>query len=388
MATALSQIELPELAAPTAGQPVRVLHVINGEHYAGAERVQDLLAVRLPELGFEIDFACLKPRLFPELRRSTGAVIYDVGMRSRLSLGAAWRVAAIVNRGQYALLHTHTARSALVGRLAAALTGVPMVHHVHSPATADTAHPVRNWLNAVSERFSLRRAEALVAVSQSLAEHARQQRLTTRPVRVVRNGVPLRGALAVRPRPAPPWRLGTVALFRPRKGLEVLLDAVAALLGQGLSLRLQAVGTFETREYEYAVRRRVDELGIRSAVEWRGFQRDVYGELAGMDLFVLPSLFGEGLPMVVLEAMAAGVPVVATRVAGVPEAIRHGVDGLIAEPGNSAELAAMIRQVLESGADWAELRASAHDRQRELFSDERMAHDVAGLYREILHADL
>ncbi|HEY5311611.1 MAG TPA: glycosyltransferase [Pirellulales bacterium] len=387
MATAQSRIELSEPAATAAGRPVRVLHVINGEHYAGAERVQDLLAARLPELGFQIDFACLKPRLFPELRRSTGATVYDVGMTSRLSLGAAWRVAEIVERGPYALLHTHTARSALVGRLAAALTGVPMVHHLHSPATADTAHPVRNWLNATSERFSLRHAAALVAVSQSLAEHARQQRLSTRPVRVVPNGVPLRGPLVVRPRPTPPWRLGTVALFRPRKGLEVLLDAVAALLEQGLSLRLQAVGTFETSEYEHAVRRRVDELGIRSAVEWRGFQSDVDRELAGMDLFVLPSLFGEGLPMVVLEAMAAGVPVVATRVAGVPEAIRHGLDGLIAEPGSAVELAAMIRRVLEGDADWSSMRSSAHQRQREMFSDERMAHDVARLYREILHAD-
>jgi glycosyltransferase involved in cell wall biosynthesis len=387
MATVERQIVSSELLASAAGRPLRVLHVINGEHYAGAERVQDLLAARLPEFGFEIDFACLKPRLFPELRRSTRSAVYDVGMHSRLSLGAAWRVAEIVERGKYALLHTHTARSALVGRLAAMLTGVPMVHHVHSPATADTAHPVRNWLNATSERFSLRRAAALVAVSQSLAEYARQKRLSKRPVRVVPNGVPLRGPLADRPRPTPPWRLGAVALFRPRKGLEVLLDAVAELLGQGLDLRLQAVGTFETSEYEQAVHRRVDELGIGSAIEWRGFQADVDGELAKMDLFVLPSLFGEGLPMVVLEAMAAGVPVVATRVAGVPEAIRHGIDGLIAEPGNSAELAAMIRRVLDGEADWSAMRASAHQRQREMFSDERMAHDVARLYREILHAD-
>jgi glycosyltransferase involved in cell wall biosynthesis len=259
-----------------------------------------------------------------------------------------------------------------------------MVHHVHSPAAADTTQVLRNRLNAISERFSLRRARALVAVSQSMADHARASGLSRWPVRVVPNGVPTRGLLSQRPQPTQSWRLGAVALFRPRKGLEVLLDALALLLGEGRQVQLQAVGTFETPQYERAIRRRVAELGIRSAVDWRGFQPDVDAELATMDLFVLPSLFGEGLPMVVLEAMAAGVPVVATRVAGVPEAIRHGVDGLIAEPGSASALAAMVRQVMDGRADWSAMRASAHRRQREFFSDERMARDVAQLYREIL----
>ena len=74
-------------------------------------------------------------------------------------------------------------------------------------------------------------------------------------------------------------------------------------------------------------------------ITWTGFTRDVLDELRQMDLFVLPSLFGEGLPMVVLEAMAAGVPVVATRVAGIPEAIRPGQDGVLVEPGDAEDLA-------------------------------------------------
>ncbi|HEX4147661.1 MAG TPA: hypothetical protein VHY20_01680, partial [Pirellulales bacterium] len=87
MATAASQLDLLEPLAQPQRPLVRVLHVINGEHYAGAERVQELLAARLPELGFEVGFACMKPRLFPELRHSTSAAIYDVGMRSKLDRG-------------------------------------------------------------------------------------------------------------------------------------------------------------------------------------------------------------------------------------------------------------------------------------------------------------
>lgn len=387
MATAQVELEANNAASTGARKNVRVLHVINGEHYAGAERVQDLLAERLPEFGFAVSFACMKPRLFPELRRSQGPM-YDVPMRSRFDAVAAWRVAGIVSGGGYALVHTHTARSALVGRIAAAIAHVPMVHHVHSPAGADTAHRLRNRLNAVSERFSVAGAAAVVAVSQTMAEHARRERLSRRPVRVVPNGVPPRNSLPSRGQPSPPWRLGTAALFRPRKGVEVLLEAVALLLAEGFRVQLRAVGTFETAAYERTIHRRAAELGIRSAIEWRGFQPDIDTELGEMDLFVLPSVFGEGLPMVVLEAMAAGVPVVATRVAGVSEAIRDRLDGVICQPGSAEALAMAIRCVLVGEADWSAMRTSAHLRQRELFSDQRMASDVARLYREILHANV
>jgi len=112
--------------------------------------------------------------------------------------------------------------------------------------------------------------------------------------------------------------------------------------------------------------------------------RDVTEELRQMDLLVLPSLFGEGLPMVVLEAMAAGVPVVATRVAGIPEAIRHGRDGVLAAPGNAEELARAIADVIGGHYDWSALRKSAFARHAQHFSDRAMAAGVAAVYRELL----
>src|SRR5208337_4438560 len=110
-------------------------------------------------------------------------------------------------------------------------------------------------------------------------------------------------------------------------GLEVLLEALSQMRDRGLPVRLRAVGSFETPEYERHVRQLAGQLNLDSMIDWAGFARDIDGELARMDLFVLPSLFGEGLPMVVLEAMAAGLPVVATAVPGLPEAVRDGVEG-------------------------------------------------------------
>ncbi len=374
-------------AAPLKGPVdprVRVLHVVNGEHYSGAERVQDLLAGKLPQFGFDVGLACLKPNKFPKLRRDRTAPLYELPMRGRLDLRAVGRLVRLVGKQDYRLLHAHTPRALLVAALASTMTGVPLVYHVHSPAFRDSTRRFQNRLNALVERTGLCRASAVVAVSESLGRQVRHVRSAGRMVAVVHNGVPCR-------RPGPPrpvgnrqWTLGTVALFRPRKGMEVLLEAVAELRSRGLPVRLQAVGGFETPQYEGQIKGLTASLGLTDAVRWTGLTRDVEAELARMDLFVLPSLFGEGLPMVVLEAMAAGVPVVATRVEGVPEAIRHGQDGLLAEPGSPRSLADLIAGVVRGDADWSAMRASALKRQARLFSDHSMAAGVAAVYRRVL----
>jgi glycosyltransferase involved in cell wall biosynthesis len=264
------------------------------------------------------------------------------------------------------------------------MAGVPAVHHLHSPTTADSTHRMRNWLNAAAERLSLARVSAVIAVSESLGRYARRIGIAPARIFVTPNGVPPRGPLAARPTPAGTWTLGCVALFRPRKGLEVLLEALARLRAAGRQVRLQAVGTFETPDYEIQIRTLADRLGLAGLIDWRGFSSDVNRELEQMDLFVLPSLFGEGLPMVILEAMAAGTPVIGTRVEGVPEAIRDGIDGLIAAPGDADDLARAIGSVLNGEADWQSLRTSAHARQAERFSDRSMAAGVARVYRRVL----
>jgi glycosyltransferase involved in cell wall biosynthesis len=338
----------------------------------------------LPESAFEVGFACVKPDRFPALRRCQQSPLALTPMRSRFDVSPARALARQIKAEGYALVHTHTPRAALVGRVAAALAGVPMVHHLHSPTNRDTTHPLRNRFNTLVERCCLRRVSALIAVSESLGRWAQEQGHPPSRVWVVPNGVPCQGPLAERRPPVGVWTLGTVALFRPRKGLEVLLDAVSALRCGGLPVRLRAVGGFETPEYEQEMRSRAERLGMRDVVEWPGFRQDISSELLRMDLLVLPSLFGEGLPMVVLEAMAAGTPILATRVEGVPEAVRDGREGLLVEPGNPSALAQAASRVIRGQVDWHALRAAAHRRQAEFFSDRSMAEGVARVYRQVL----
>jgi glycosyltransferase involved in cell wall biosynthesis len=200
----------------------------------------------------------------------------------------------------------------------------------------------------------------------------------------VPNGVPAANQLPHRRTPGGSWTLGTVALFRPRKGIEVLLETLAVLRSRHWNVRLRAVGGFETPAYEAAVRGLAHRLGLDDAIDWIGFTRGVNRELAKIDLFVLPSLFGEGLPMVVLEAMAAGVPVVASRVEGVPDAVRHRETGLLVDPGSVSQLAAAIEEIVTGDVDYAALSEGSRRRHAAQFSDTTMAAGVAAVYRDVL----
>ena len=371
----------PAKVAATA----RVLHVINGEHYAGAERVQDLLAQELPDFGFEVGFACVKPDRFEQARKTQTAPLHETPMHGPIDPVCVGRLVELIRMENYALVHAHTPRSLLAGSQAARRAGVPLVYHVHSPTVRDSTRRLRNFLNAKLERWSLRGAARLIAVSPSLRQFMCEQGCPPHQVVYVPNGVPTLG-VSPRTRPTAGWTLGMAALFRPRKGVEILLEALAALRSRGLDVQLRAVGPFETPAYETEVMALVDRLGLAEATDWTGFVDDVPAELERIDLFVLPSLFGEGLPMVVLEAMAAGVPVVASHVEGVPAAIRHREEGLLYEPGSVSQLALAIEELVEgpSELDYAAMSRSAQQRHAECFSAQAMAAEVAQVYREVL----
>jgi len=253
----------------------RVLHLINGEHYSGAERVQDLLGMRLPEHGFDVGFACVKPDRFPKMRQCLSAPLYEMPMKSKVNLSAGKRIAKLVQREGYQIIHAHTPRTVMIGRLAARRAGVPLVYHVHSPTSRDSTRRLHDWLNQKIERWSLKGAAHLITVSHSLQRHMLEQGFSEDRITVVPNGVPTVESVLSRSCPSDTWTLGTVALFRPRKGTEVLLDAAALLKQKGVAVRVLAVGPFENAEYEVQLKKQVERLGLESAVEWTGFTQDV-----------------------------------------------------------------------------------------------------------------
>ena len=366
----------------------RVLHVVNGEHFSGAERVQSHLGRCLPKYGVAADFACVKPGKFASLLRQYEGEWgrgFETPMNSRFDLRAASKIRDLVRQHDYDLLHAHTPRTAMIASLASRIAGVPWVYHVHSPAARDSNKPLSNRMNGWIESGSLRNCSHLITVSESLRLECVARGVGEDSVTVVHNGVPaVRPARQSTPEPCGHWTIGMVALIRPRKGLEVVLDALAELEQEDHDVVLRCIGPYETEEYETEINRRIMELGVGHRVQRVGFTNDVPAELARLDAMVLPSLFGEGLPMVVLEAMAAGLPVIATRVEGTPEAVTDGVEGLLAEPRDAASLAARIRELVTGQHDWKQMSEAACARHAKDFSDLAMARGTAAVYRNVL----
>ncbi len=393
--TMLQPVAHSVVHAPTvvvSPQPVaidtRVLHVVNGEHFSGAERVQSHLGRCLPQFGVQADFACLKPGKFATMVRQAGGQwgqAFDAPMTRRIDLRPARTLRELIRKQDYQLLHAHTPRAALITAVASAMTGVPWIYHVHSPASRDSLNRVANQINAWVEKQSLRNASHLITVSESLRLDCMAKGVDENNITVVHNGVPaIRPTRQSIPQPGCRWVIGMVALMRPRKGLEIVLDAISQLLHRNHDIVLRCIGPFESEAYRQSIEQRIDALGIGDRVERIGFTEDVPAALAKLDAMVLPSLCGEGLPMVVLEAMAAGLPVIATRVEGTPEAITHGVEGLLAEPGDAESLAAEISDLVGGQYDWRAMAEAACNRHQRCFSDKAMSGGTAAVYRKLL----
>ena len=371
-----------------ARQCLRILHLINGEHFSGAERVQQILGQRLAEFSVQAEFAMLKPGKFREFSDLPPNQVHDFPMDSRWDRKIIGSLAEFAYKKKSDLLHAHTPRTAMMAAKVAAKPKMPWIYHVHSPTVRDSNRRVLNWINGAVERMSLKTCSALITVSQSLRDEMLRRGVPASKIFVVPNGVEPQIPISIGERMRnSTWRLGVVALFRPRKGLEILLDAFEELCrisNNPERFELEVIGSFETPQYERAILAQIEKLDCRNQIHLRGFVSDVPQRMRQLDWLVLPSTFGEGMPMVVLEAMACGVPVVATSVEGTPEVIRDGIDGWLAKPGCIDSLASALLHATEDRGLWSQCSIAAAKRQAEKFSDTAMTAATADVYAEIL----
>jgi glycosyltransferase involved in cell wall biosynthesis len=371
-------------SVPSPAIELRSLHLINGEHFSGAERVQQLLGRCLPEFGVDANFVCLKQGKFPELCGLKDEQVTTIGMKSRFDLSIVRRIAKHAQTIQTDVLHAHTPRTAMIAGLVAKRCNIPWVYHVHSPTARDSTRATINRINDWVEAYSLRHANHIITVSKSLRREMLQRGHSRHKITAIANGVAEQ--LPIDPaarRDQDHWRLGMVALIRPRKGIEILLEAIAAMGPAKSRITLDVVGGFETSQYEKSVRDLIANLQLEQTVHLRGFTRDVPSIMRTFDAMVLPSLFGEGMPMVVLEALACGVPVIATRVEGTPEVVRHKKEGILANPQDADSLAQAIKLFISDRMAWETMSQNAVLRHRDGFSDRNMAERTASVYRKL-----
>ena len=321
-----------------------VLHTEASKGWGGQEVRIVTEATWLCERGVRLVLAAQPDSRILEEARQAGLETAEVRMRGAWDVPAVLRLARLIRHGKIDLVHTHSSIDAWVGGAAARIARVPVVRSRH------VSIPIRGGLNPVYTRLADRVITSGEAIRRLvLAGGVRPDAVVALPAGVdlatFTPGVP---GDAVRAefhdgRPV----IGSIAMFRGSKGHQHLVDAFQSLLGEFPDAQLLLVGDGIRRQWVEDLAR---QRGLASAVRFLGFRRDVADLLRVMNCFVLASTRTEGVPQSLLQAMAVGVPVVASAIGGIPEVIADGKTGLLVPPQDPAALARAIAEVLRAPA--------------------------------------
>ncbi len=348
-----------------------MMHVLTSLEIGGAEMLVVRLIEAIDQDRFEPSVTCLRRRGALADRLTDLGVLVECPAvpadQGAVHLGLALR--RVVGRHRPDVLHTHN-----VSPLAAsawALAGQPSIRLVHTKHGRSTAHGV---VGRAAAWWAARRATAIVAVSRDAAEQAiHEEHVARSRVRVIMNGVDLPPSIR---RDRAPTRAITVARLEAVKDQVTMLRAVPTIVAALPSFHLDIVGDGGERAHLEAT---VDRLGVRDHVTFHGFQTDVSRYLAAADIFLLSSV-SEGISLTLLEAMASGLPVVATAVGGNPEVVVAGVTGLLVAPSDPAALAAATLTLTGDPATAAAMGAAGRARVADRFGSAAMVEAYSRLY--------
>jgi len=367
---------------------LKAAQIIHSLAPGGAERVVCNLATGLRAFGISSAVFCLgQGGLYEESVDKAGIELRTLGKTSKWKGPAVIRrLAALLKKEKIQIMHAHNFSAGLYGRIAAALAGTPVrIMTFHSYTSRHSRFHSR--LN----RMLYPSTHCVVTVSRFVARGLAEQYpgWDTDRIRLIYNGLDMGGfsTLSGEARNRRKKRIGldpgqtvvgTVANLTDVKNHAMLLDAAAAVIRKRQDVCFLLVGG---GALEKTLKDRARGLGISDHIVFSGVQRDVFLYLGAMDLFVLSSR-REGLPMSLLEAMACGLPVVATAVGGIPEAAVEGKTGLLCREGDAPDLAEKILEALSDAERRAAWGSEARARVTEMFSCEKMCRQTADLYRE------
>jgi glycosyltransferase involved in cell wall biosynthesis len=365
----------------------RVLYLAHTLAVGGAEEMVLSLVRYLPP-EYERAVMCIdRPGPIGEEVTRTGVRFRSLGLQPGLRRPFdVVRLQHAIHDLEPTIVHTFLLTASLYGRFAAMQAGVPIVI-----GTEVNVYERKQPLHRLAERWLMRGTAAVVASAESVRDfyvdqvHAdpdkvvviynavdwsQLQTTKTRDELRIEAGVPIDVPLA-----------GIIARLTEQKAHRVLFDAMASR-PELASLHLLVVGDGDLRD---ELRRRAGQLQLTGRVHFAGARRDLGNILAAIDMFVMPSLW-EGLPLSLVLAMGAGLPVIASRVAGIPEVVEDGINGLLVNPGDAAQLAAALTRVLESTELRLRLASAARASARPRFGVDGYIASMTALYDRLLSA--
>lgn len=372
-------------------RPHRVLHLLSGATVGGCERHVLTLLSRLNRTQYEPWLAYFEATpddaapLVPAFR-AAGVRTVDLRARRRADGRAVLRLGRLLRRVRFDVVHAHSFRTELAAVLWAKLLG-------HAPVVVRTVHNTDDFYTrrsyAALARASAHRLDRIIVISDAVGRFLLEAGLPACMMTRIYYGLDLDEWTVERASTDHPDvdrhpTIGVVARLAPQKGHRVLFDALARIAERVPDVRARIVGHEELSTVEelraYAVQR-----GVADRVGFEGFRDDVAAVLPELDVFVLPSLW-EGFGLVLLEAMAAGRPVVASSVGPIPEVVLDGQTGLLVRPGDSDALADAVVRVLTDRELAARLGRCGRARVERAFGVREMVARTEAVYQELLAA--
>jgi glycosyltransferase involved in cell wall biosynthesis len=367
--------------------------LIKGLGIGGAERLLELALPYLDNASFEYEVAYLLPyknALVSSFERA-GVPVFCLNHTRSYDVRVVPHLVRLLRDRQVDLLHLHLPYTGILGRVASRMTPVQAVVY-----TEHNLWERYHWLTSAANRLTFAYNDAVIAVSEEV-KHSIQSRynlngnLNGRPkLCTILNGVDAdqleadsQGRTGVKPEfgiPDDHQLVVHVANFTPKKRHQDLAQAARLVIDREPQVSFLLVGQ---GPLEPDIRAQVKNLNLENNVVFAGFRTDAPRIIGAADVFVLPSQF-EGLPIAMLEAMALGRPVIASRVGGVPEVISDGVDGLLIDPLRPDQLAEKILTVIKCLELREKLSTNAVRKVREHFGIKRMVNSTEALYTSVL----
>jgi len=359
---------------------MRIVQVTESLEIGGAERVVVTLANELAR-RHDCSVICLKQQgaLAADL---AGVPVSCIDKREGNDPGAVLRLARALRRARAEVVHSHDWGGYLDVMMAAWLARVPVAAHtVHGKYMAyppGRLAAFKKSLRHFCERRAARRYGNVICVSDALRAHvAEEVGLPESATRTIVNGVAVRPLARERVAQPGAARLVSVGRLAAVKNIALLIRAFAPLAARWPQLSLSIVGDGPERG---ALEKLAVELGLTGAVHFLGFRSDIDELLAQSDVFVLTSL-SEGIPMSILEAMKSGLPVVATRVGGVPATVADGETGVLVDSGDERALTRALATLIEHPRSAQAMGEAGHARAAAQFSVDAMVSAYESVYR-------
>ena len=375
----------------------RCIHLVfytEAQAFAGGERILSLLLNGLPARLFKITCICTSRKMMMELQRRRSRADVDFILFEESGRPSLWRtvvpLARLLAHLGPDILHCNSidCYAGAYAIFAGQLARVPvMVGTIHTAGP----HPHYSWpdkLFAYSVDHLLR---SVILVSEYCRVPVLRDRyLTPDKLSVVRNGIPLpasppaAGTLKRSSWSARVIRIGSAGEMIPRKSFATMIEALSYLSDVNSEISLTVFGDGPDREH---LEQLVRERNLEGVVNFPGWHVDIYAALRGLDIFVLPSL-NESAGLVLLEAMACSLPVIATNVGGIPEYVADGQTGMLVPPQNPEALARSLQVLIADPEKRAAMGQAGRQRVERFFTAERMVAETAQLYRQLLaHKD-